>query len=407
MTQNTKKDVKLFFNSLTYHCIMFEKSYFRFKKLGIRPETWPFFAMSAALARFLEEAPSGLAQARLNALNRGDLDTENIWFIPDDDAELKKEYFQKLKLAKAYDLQQSLNAEPHEAEKHVRAFLEHQPSASEMRSLYDLAAEHIPILNERINNKDLRIKSIKGWPHLSDLISGFNPGRITIISALTGFGKTNLLLNLAINASHDFKTAIFNMEMITEDILDRIFAIKTKTKTRNIQKGEIDFPILYDRLTENNVKNLHLTDGKNLSVDEIYAHLYQLKHKEGVDIAFVDYDQKLDVRVDSKTPEWKALQVAVHQLESVAKELEVHIVLLSQASTEGLPSGSKRSMYPSSVVIYFTKEEEKFCLKIIKNRFGPSNTLIEVQYEPDKSIIREVGPMEVIPKEKKLSRSLF
>ena len=225
------------------------------------------------------------------------------------------------------------------------------------------------------------------------MIGGFNPGRVSIVSAHTGFGKTNLALNLAIRAAKTMTVGIVNMEMIDTDIMDRLFAIESRKTHDQVAKGDVDWSHMIDFFSNDIPKKMFFTDGKNLSINEIYSYAYRLKKDKNLSILFLDYDQKIDLHLDNRTPEWKALQLAVHAIESMAKELNIHVLMLSQASDEGTPSGSKRSMYPTSVVLWFTKDikGEKFILRPIKNRFGPTSMSIDLEYKPEMSLIYEKG----------------
>jgi hypothetical protein len=197
------------------------------------------------------------------------------------------------------------------------------------------------------------------------------------------------------------------MEMMTKDIMDRFTAINTRATHEEIRLGKIDWSKLIEYYSNDFTKNLFITDGKNLSVSDIYSYCYQLKNEKDLKLVFIDYDQKIDILTDARTPEWKALQLATHAIEAIAKELNIHIVLLAQANDEGTPSGSKRSMYPSSVVLWFTKLDDNYILKPIKNRFGPTNKSIIVDYQPEKSLITEKGIYEHKPQDRNGSFESF
>lgn len=391
------KNFKPFFDTIAQTMIFDEKQFERLKRLGVDVSLWPKTTQAAPLLRFIEKLNEGYWVARQHVLGGSLEGFEEMVHLPETDAEFQELYFKNINSARSVELGSALLVSPENASKLLQEYQERLVSKATMLEEKSLAAEHLKILEKR-NSLVNPLAVIPGFERLSDLIGGFNPERVTIVSALTGFGKTNLALNLAANASNKMVVGMINMEMGLIDLQDRLFAIKSKHSHNQVRTGKIDWTKAIAMYSEERTQRLFITDGKNLSLDQIYSEAYQLKQNKNLHLLFIDYDQKIDLRVDSKTPEWKALQLAVQAIEAMAKELKIHIVMLSQAADEGAPSGSKRSMYPASTVLYFTKvqkdEEEIFILKPIKNRFGPTNKSIEVEYIPEMSIIKEKGYYE-------------
>lgn len=390
-------DLRAAFDTMVHNFIIFEKEFLRYRRLGIDLSLWPNSNENAALFNFLAKLDEGYWPARQNALSAISDFSGNLVSLPENDADLKAFFHTNLRAAQAQLLAKEITFAPNRADELIESFRNQAHSQIAVKSKFDLALSYMENYSRESKQKVI----IDGFELLSGLIGGFNGGRVSIVSAYTGFGKSNLAFNLARNASlSGYTTGICNMEMMIDDVVERYLAMELNSTHDEIAR-EINWTKFIENQTKGHGKNLFITDGKNLSINEIYSYAFTLKKEHDLKLLFVDYDQKIELSITAQTPEWKALQMATHSIETIAKELDIHIVMLAQANDEGTPSGSKRSMYPTSVVLWFTKEDETYILKPIKNRFGPTNKNIRLRYVPEKSIIEEDGYHESVRKEPK------
>lgn len=233
---------------------------------------------------------------------------------------------------------------------------------------------------------------VPDFPIWSEQIGGFNPARVSGISARSGFGKTKLAINLADSARKVMPVYYFNMEMSPEDF-EAQFLQKNAGITYNQYKsakyGQNEFKRIIDyKASFQKTHDIGFTGGRSLNLDQICAKL--AAHFNGLGLAIVDYDQKLVFNA-SQGEEWQAMVRAMERLEEMAKMLEIHIVVLFQADDEGFAKSSKRAIQPLSSFTNFTKAEDQktFILKNIKNRFGPTGFEIIVDYWPETTKIEE------------------
>lgn len=248
-------------------------------------------------------------------------------------------------------------------------------------------------------NSDQTVIDIPSWPLLSKMIGGFNPGRLTMLLANTGYGKTNFMVNLSLSAAQRFPVMFINMEMLITDIFRRIVVSQSGKSWDDIRNKEVpEYKAVSDKLM--NTNELYITSGKDQSIDDIkdLARIYNAKTKLG--LICVDYDQKLKLGFNSKSPEWLELQKAFIELESLAKELKTHVIIASQSSDDdGKVSGSHRSKFPCSAVLYFHEDEvDGPVIEPKKNRFGNYKQRLKVNYIKERSLIEEV---ELVDSKKK------
>jgi hypothetical protein len=244
------------------------------------------------------------------------------------------------------------------------------------------------------------VLNLNGFPLLSQMIGGFNPARVTMLLAQTGFGKTNFCLNLAAAAIKQMPVLFVNMEMSKSDIVRRLIVSLTDTSWNEVRSGSLpNVSTLTNYLCDTH--DFYLTPGRDKSLDEIknMARAISLKSKLG--IIFVDYDQKLRLNPTRNSPEWLELQKAFIELEDLAKELECHVVIASQSGDEdGSVSGSKRSKYPCSNVLFFHEDKEIGpVIEPKKLRFGNYKKILTLNYEKEKSKITEKELIDAKPKQ--------
>jgi len=253
-------------------------------------------------------------------------------------------------------------------------------------------------IEQTINKNEEEVKSgknkiiIPDFPIWSEQIGGFNPARVSGISAKSGFGKTKLAVNLADSARKVMPVYYFNMEMSPEDF-EAQFIQKNAGITYNHFKtakfGENGFNrIIEYKQSLSQTHDITFTGGKSLNLDKICAKLTAKMNGSG--LAIVDYDQKLIFNA-SQGEEWQAMVKAMERLEEMAKQLSIHVVVLFQADEDGFAKSSKRAIQPLSSFVNFTKSEDNksFIIKNIKNRFGPTGFEIEVNYWPETTRIEE------------------
>jgi DnaB-like helicase C terminal domain len=305
---------------------------------------------------------------------------EFITLDPKNTGVLKLEFANLLQQSRAEFIATEVLKTPTKAIELWRSYEAGLPFDDGLKDLRDSVAGAFKSYKEKTFNREL-VNTIPNWPVLSDFIGGFNPGRLGLCLAQTGFGKTNLALNLALSARRKMNVWYFNMEMLIEDILERCWAIFYGTSFSELRKScniNIDEFLNTFEFT----KKLRVTSGRDKSLQEIKTLSRAQSLVEPAGLIIVDYDQKIQFDHNSKIPEWKALQLAMISLEDLAKELNCFVLVLAQSNPEGEISGSNRSRFSASSVWSFEDDEDLGpIIRFNKNRFGELNKVIRVNYE--------------------------
>lgn len=117
-----------------------------------------------------------------------------------------------------------------------------------------------------------------GFTGLDQLTGGFNPGELIIVAGKTGAGKSvlssNIALNVACNRDNPRSVLLFSMEMMPEQLTERILAGLSRV---NIKQMNVE----YERVTNGFYRNTYgETLGKKIESDMKQKILVQLERLE-------------------------------------------------------------------------------------------------------------------------------
>lgn len=359
-------------------------------KAGIAGNRWPEFEHTKTFNRFQQLAKEKTITAAMYEVS------ESIDFefqksnLPEDLDSLKKVFDSACDFLFAKELSHKLKTNPLEFRSLLQEYSRSNQVVNEVLPIEKMVSDFVKENENRIVNDEFEVV-IPGWPVLSNCIGGFNPGRLTIISAGTGVGKTNLSMNFARCLwSKQIASLYVNMEMDLHDVATRFLTASLELQRHEFKSENYIQKIqpIAESLSENQNK-MFFTNGRTLSMTDIAVLANEHKEKHNIKFLFVDYDQKINS--DSGDDEWRFVQKACEALEEIAKRLKIHVILLAQADEngEGIPRASKRMLQSASTALFFTKENSQFFLKGLKNRHGQNGFMIEVDYDHAKSKIKE------------------
>lgn len=372
-----------------------ERALLDFRSLGINPDDWPQGETKRVAQKYIE-----LREKKNHVYAELKLESElkQLGVAKDlpSRSDIQRLYLDALNEATSLELSRALMKHPDRGPELIQAFRFVSPKSDAIH--YGVNIQSFVERMESDFQAGMSERELDEWPHLSSMIGGFNPGRVGLIVAKTGFGKTNLASSLALSASKTLSTVFVNMEMAEHDFAQRLMMASGNLSYRQI-KG--DPTLIMEKILkiqeEHIARRLFFTKGTTLSMFDLESLARRFKANSGLDLLIIDYDQKIELKTSRETPEWKALQLAVEAVERLAKELSIYCLMLAQESGDGdgKMSGSKRSAFPASSVMHFFKDDAgKNIIKATKNRFGKTGAAVEVDYQPERSFVKEVGPYE-------------
>ena len=227
-----------------------------------------------------------------------------------------------------------------------------------------------------------------GFEHLDAKTGGFQPSDLIIIGGRPGLGKTSLALNVVWHAAVTaHKTcAVFSLEMTELQVVQRLISMTAEIDGNRMRRG---------RLSEKEFE----------SINSASNQLQRLQADRGLDLVVVDYLQLIEGAGDD---EGRVQEVAVitRALKSIARELEVPLVALSQLSrqietrgTEPMLSDLRESgsiEADADLVLFLWQKDRKdrdesvVRLKLAKHRNGPTGDF-DLHFQSELTRFRDLG----------------
>ncbi len=173
-----------------------------------------------------------------------------------------------------------------------------------------------------------------GFNDFDRMTSGLQPGDLVIVAARPSMGKTTFAMNIAEHAALKSKApvAVFSMEMPGDSLVMRMLASLCRVELQKIRTGRLDdedWPRLTGTMNLMSQAPLFIDDSPGLSPSEMRARARRLKREHGLGLIVVDYLQLMQVPgfKENRTAEISEIS---RGLKSMAKELEVPVIALSQ-----------------------------------------------------------------------------
>lgn len=185
-----------------------------------------------------------------------------------------------------------------------------------------------------------------GFHKLDELTSGLQPAELIIIAGRPSMGKTALALNICQNAAVEgvVPTAIFSLEMAKEQLALRMLCSQAKVDAHRLRGGflsESDWPRLTRAAGLLSEAPIFIDDTPALSALEMRAKSRRLKAEHNLGLVIVDYLQLMRGRGQVERREQEISDIS-RSLKSLAKELNVPVIALSQLNRRVEDRGDKR-----------------------------------------------------------------
>jgi replicative DNA helicase len=204
-----------------------------------------------------------------------------------------------------------------------------QPLTELIRQTYDF-------LEQRSRQPGALLGIPTGFNELDEVLGGLHPSDLIIIAGRPSMGKTSFALSMAMNIATEQKlpVAIFSLEMSKQQLVQRLLCARARVNLHRLRTGylrEQDFVRFTQAAHELYNAPLYIDDTPDLSPFEIRAKARRLKASEGLGCIFIDYLQLVRPprRMENRVQEVTEI---VRSLKSLARELNVPVVVLSQLS---------------------------------------------------------------------------
>ena len=311
-----------------------------------------------------------------------------------------------------YSTDESVNEILDNSEKKILNIVKNRKS-SEFRTIKDVLIKTQEDLETLAQTRGEITGLATGWYDLDKITAGLHPNEFIIIAARPAMGKPAFALNLATHAAmtQDKAVAVFNLEMNAEQLAMRIISSLGQIEGFKLKTGNLmnnDWKRINEAISQLSGTNMVIDDTPGITIGEIRAKCRRLASSEkGLSLVVIDYLQLISGGKNYGTNRQQEVSDISRSLKTLAMELNVPIIALSQLSRSVESREDKRpimsdlresgSIEQDADIVsflyrddYYNKEaknEENTSISeliIGKHRNGPTTT-IELLFKKDTS----------------------
>lgn len=233
-----------------------------------------------------------------------------------------------------------------------KAKAEDEENVCKAENIGSIVVSNIPNLFETKENTQM-IQS--GFQVFDSTFGGFSKGEYTIIAGRPSMGKSQFLVNLALNMLDlDYGVAYFSFDLNKTHLLTRLLACKSKIAASKI---------LQNKLTDSekaqvekdavviSTKNLHICDAAIYKLEALEEECRRLVKEHQVTVVFIDYLQMIDNMINSGAyyNRDKEIGKISRKFKKLAMDLNIAIICSSQLNRSVETRGGEKKPYLSDL----------------------------------------------------------
>ncbi|TVR67602.1 MAG: replicative DNA helicase [Spirochaetaceae bacterium] len=202
----------------------------------------------------------------------------------------------------------------------------------------DVVKRTVAAIEKLYHNQDAYTGVPSGFAALDNMTSGFQNSEFIVIGARPSVGKTALALSMAANMSVASKIPVgfFTLEMSDMALMQRMVAGEARIGSQTIRTGMLrstDFANLTHAAGRIYEAPLWISDTPGMRLLDLRAQARRMVSQHGVRVIFVDYIT-LITSESNEAPRHEQIAEVSRSLKSLARELNVPVIALSQVSRE-------------------------------------------------------------------------
>jgi len=183
-----------------------------------------------------------------------------------------------------------------------------------------------------------------GLKDLDQMLGGLHNSDLLILAGRPSMGKTALVTNIAYNAAYSYHKSdgeegavvgFFSLEMSAEQLAARILSEQVEISSNKMRKGELandEFDRLVVASQELHRIPLFIDDTPALTVSALRTRARRLKRQHNLGMIVVDYLQLISPPAGKSDGRVNEVSEITRGLKTLAKELNVPVIALSQLS---------------------------------------------------------------------------
>lgn len=229
------------------------------------------------------------------------------------------------------------------------------------------------------------------WNQLNNaLAGGLHPGRLYIVAARVGQGKSIAGQNMvSYAASKGHPSLVVSVEMPVVEVISRVIASEAGIDYKNITSREFseDLTKIETYIQNSRSIPLYVCDNPTVTIEQVRQKCMALKDGPGLEVLFLDYAQ-LIVPTDRRVSRQEQVAHIAREAKLLAMELGIVVILAAQlnrnaAEGEGRTprvsdlreSGELEQSADVIVLMHHEENSPSVILNVAKNRTGPPKSI--------------------------------
>jgi replicative DNA helicase len=242
-------------------------------------------------------------------------------------------------ISRAYTEQDNVDGLLDEVERDILQVSEDRIEAPS-HQIKELVSKAIATIEDYFHRRGALTGLATGFTDLDKMTSGLHGGEMIVLAARPSMGKTSLAMNIAEHVAVELRqpVGVFSLEMTAESLVMRMLCSLSRVNLRSIREGfmtERDFPKLITATGKLSNAPLFIDDTPGLSILQARARARRMWQQSGIKLFVVDYLQLLHstARRSDQNRQQEIADIS-SGIKSLAKELNVPIIVLSQLNRE-------------------------------------------------------------------------
>ena len=218
---------------------------------------------------------------------------------------------------------------------------------SKFASMKDILSEVYEQVEELYEKKSMITGIPTGYIDFDRKTSGLQRSDLIILAARPGMGKTSFALGIAkyIAVEEKLPVAIFSLEMSKQQVAQRLMCAEARIDLQRLRSGSLrddEWPKLARAIEKLAESKIYIDDAAFLTVMDLRSRARMMVSTYDIKILIVDYLQLMQSGVNYRENRVLEITDISRNLKSIAKELKIPVIAVSQLSREVEKRENKR-----------------------------------------------------------------
>lgn len=239
-------------------------------------------------------------------------------------------------LAQSFSTETPIEELSEHVEKEVFGILQNRGS-EDFSHIRDVLMESFDDIEKIAQNGGALAGISTGFLDLDQKTAGLHPSDLVLVGARPSMGKTAFGLNVIQNAAVKSGKicAVFSLEMSKKQIVNRMLACEAGVDMEHLRSGNMtdqDWEKLVEALGPLSEAEIYIDDTGGITLSEVRSKCRKLKIEHGLDVVMIDYLQLMSGSGRSSDNRQQEISEISRGLKTLARELSVPVIALSQLS---------------------------------------------------------------------------